>query len=61
MRVMLFEKNEHGFIKDSEYYNWLVDNSERIKTRDYNALEQMIAVSCNIKRKVVAFFVLPFS
>lgn len=44
---------KHGFIKDSEYYNWLVDNSERIKTRDYNALEQMIAVSCNIKRKVV--------
>ncbi len=44
---------KHGFIKDSEYYNWLVDNSECIKTRDYNALEQMIAVSCNIKRKVV--------
>lgn len=46
---------KHGFIKDSEYYNWLVDNADRIKTRDYNALEQMIAVSCNIKRKVVEF------
>lgn len=44
---------KHGFIKDKEYYTWLKDNSEFIKAHDYDALEKMIAVSCNIKRNVV--------
>lgn len=44
---------KHGLIKDSAYYKWLKDNVEAIKALDADALEQMIYVSCNIKREVV--------
>ncbi len=44
---------KHGLIKDIEYYNWLNANVEAIKSRDYDTLEHMIYVSCDIKRKVV--------
>lgn len=44
---------KHGFIRDKEYYTWLKENIQHIKSHDYNALENMIAISCNIKRRVV--------
>lgn len=44
---------KHGLIKDSAYYRWLRDNVDAIKSLDYDALEYMIAGSCNIKREVV--------
>ena len=44
---------KHGLIKDSAYYRWLRDNVDAIKALDYDALEYMIAGSCNIKREVV--------
>lgn len=44
---------KHGLIKDAAYYRWLQNNAAKIQAKDYDALEQMIAGSCNIKRKVV--------
>lgn len=44
---------KHGFIKDKAYYEWLRTNVSAIKAMDMQALEQMISVSCNIKRVVV--------
>lgn len=44
---------KHGLIKDAGYYNWLRDNISSIMKKDYNALEEMIAGSCEIKRRVV--------
>jgi 3-dehydroquinate synthase len=44
---------KHGLIKNNNYYQWLKDNVETIKSREYSALEEMIAGSCEIKRNVV--------
>lgn len=44
---------KHGLIKDAAYYHWLKDNYEKIQARDPAALEYMVAVSCDIKRRVV--------
>lgn len=44
---------KHGFIRDKEYYTWLKENIQHIKSHEYDALENMIAISCNIKRRVV--------
>ena len=44
---------KHGLIKDAAYYRWLQNNAAKIQSKDYDALEQMIAGSCNIKREVV--------
>lgn len=44
---------KHGLIKSREYYDWLKDNTERIKERASNILIDMIYKSCDIKRKVV--------
>lgn len=44
---------KHGLIKDAAYYRWLQNNAAKIQSKDYDALEQMISGSCNIKREVV--------
>lgn len=44
---------KHGLIKDKNYYNWLVQNVNLIRQHDADTLEEMIAISCNIKREVV--------
>lgn len=44
---------KHGLIKDKDYYNWLADNVSQICSRDEEALEQMVYVSCTIKKAVV--------
>lgn len=44
---------KHGLIKDAVYYQWLLNQMELIRKRDLTVLEQMISVSCQIKRQVV--------
>lgn len=44
---------KHGLIKDVQYYKWLQENRTRIESFDADALEEMVAGSCNIKRHVV--------
>ena len=44
---------KHGLIKDAAYYRWLQNNAAKIQAKDYDAFEQIIAGSCNIKREVV--------
>ncbi|MGN0161630.1 MAG: 3-dehydroquinate synthase [Lachnospiraceae bacterium] len=44
---------KHGLIRDEHYYQWLNENADAIKAMDEDALEEMVAVSCNIKREVV--------
>ncbi len=44
---------KHGLIKDIDYYNWLKDNVDAINSLQDNALEEMVARSCDIKRNVV--------
>lgn len=44
---------KHGLIKDKNYYKWLRDNVDAINAGDENILEEMIAISCDIKRNVV--------
>lgn len=42
-----------GLIKDSEFYNWLKANRDDIIEYNKDALEYLVYVSCDIKRKVV--------
>lgn len=44
---------KHGLIKDISYYEWLFSHMAGIRERDLDTLEQMITVSCKIKREVV--------
>lgn len=44
---------KHGLIKDASYFQWLKDNIEKIAALDSGYLEEMIYISCEIKRKVV--------
>ncbi len=44
---------KHGLIKDISYYQWLRRNREEILRLDAAAVEEMISVSCRIKREVV--------
>lgn len=44
---------KHGLIKDMAYFEWLKSHYDEIWALDYDALEEMIFVSCNIKRGVV--------
>lgn len=44
---------KHGLIKDYEYYKWLGENINKIKSLDNNALEEMIYISDCIKKDVV--------
>ncbi|MDD3240559.1 MAG: 3-dehydroquinate synthase [Lachnospira sp.] len=44
---------KHGLIKDAAYYHWLREHVEEIREMNPDALEEMIEVSCNVKRNVV--------
>lgn len=44
---------KHGLIKDASYYQWIEDNTEKIKERDDETLKEMIYQSCIIKGGVV--------
>ncbi len=44
---------KYGLIMDSEFFQWLESNIEPIQNRDSDALQQMIAGSCQCKASVV--------
>lgn len=44
---------KHGLIMDADYYEWLQEHREEILARDLSVCEQMILISCRIKRDVV--------
>lgn len=44
---------KHGLIKDHSYFDWMVQNREAIFSLETQVLEEMIFMSCNIKREVV--------
>lgn len=44
---------KHGLIRDKEYFDWLSEKKDKILSKDYQTLKEMIFVSCNIKRVVV--------
>lgn len=44
---------KHGLIKDSNYYQWLKENREKLISRDLETLREMIYKSCLIKKEVV--------
>ena len=43
---------KHGLIMDAGYYEWLQEHREEILARDLSICEQMILISCRIKRDV---------
>lgn len=44
---------KHGLIKDRAYYMWLKEHAAEILDLQPDVLEEMIYISCNIKRDVV--------
>ncbi len=44
---------KHGLIKNRNYFEWCMDNAEKIQNRDYDTLLYMISESCKIKGDVV--------
>lgn len=44
---------KHGLIKSRDYYEWICDHAEAIRDRELGVCEQLILVSCRIKRDVV--------
>lgn len=44
---------KHGLIKDHEYYQWLIENRQKIINRELTVCQQMIRESNMIKRAVV--------
>ena len=47
------EVMKHGLIKDTGFYEWLLDNMYEIHDRDIDVLIEMIIKSCTIKKLVV--------
>ncbi|SDH43752.1 3-dehydroquinate synthase [Pseudobutyrivibrio sp. 49] len=44
---------KHGLISDKDFYQWLKDNIDKVKAREYDALSYMVMKNCDIKRHVV--------
>lgn len=44
---------KHGIIKDSIFYEWLIENMYEICERDSDTLLEMVMRSCNVKKMVV--------
>lgn len=44
---------KHGIIKDSIFYEWLIENMYEICERDLDVLEEMVMRSCTVKKLVV--------
>ena len=43
-----------GFIKDAEFYNWIIDNAEKILSYDKDAINNIVYKSCLVKAGVVS-------
>lgn len=50
----LAEVIKYGLIHDADFFDWLEQNIELLKNREYAALCRAILVSCNIKAEVVS-------
>lgn len=44
---------KHGLILDQDYYEYLIENSEKALSRNYDILEEIIDRSCQLKQQVV--------
>lgn len=44
---------KHGLIKDSAFYEWLIENMYEICERDVDVLSEMLMRSCTVKKLVV--------
>ncbi len=44
---------KHGLIKDTGFYEWLIENMYEICERDLDVLKEMLLRSCMIKKQVV--------
>ncbi len=44
---------KHGLIRDSSYYEWVIDHMSEIQDREIDTLFRMVEGSCKIKRQVV--------
>lgn len=44
---------KHGLIRDSLYYEWLIENLYEISERRPDILEEMVFKSCSIKKQIV--------
>lgn len=44
---------KHGLIRDCRYLEWIMEHHEDILSRKSDTLEEMIEISCQIKRQVV--------
>jgi 3-dehydroquinate synthase len=49
----LAEAVKHGLLADADYFSWMQDNAEPIRTRDLAALETLVGRSVAIKSAVV--------
>lgn len=47
------EVMKHGLIKDSDFYEWLIENMYEICGRDLDILSEMLMRSCTVKKLVV--------
>lgn len=47
------EVMKHGLIKDSAFYEWLLENMYEIQDREPDTLKEMVMKSCTIKKLVV--------
>lgn len=47
------EVMKHGLIRDSLYYEWLIENLYEISERNMDTLEEMVFKSCTIKKAIV--------
>ena len=50
----LAEVIKYGLIHEPDFFNWLEQNIEKLKSLDYASLCQAILVSCTIKAEIVA-------
>ena len=44
---------KHGLIKDAAYFDWILRHQKNILKRDFQTLQEMLYISCQIKRNVV--------
>ncbi len=47
------EVMKHGLIRDSLFYEWLIENMYEICERQYDVLEEMLMRSLNVKKNIV--------
>lgn len=44
---------KHGYIKDKDFLNWIIDSKDLLSCKEYKALKEMTIRNCKIKKAVV--------